>query len=947
MKIILTLLCTVFLSTAIVSKSMAQQNSWISGTITEANTNIPLPGATVFIKEYSLGTVTDYNGAYNLKNVPAGKHLVRISYLGYKNQELEIETEAGQKKQLNIVLESDVENLEEVVVTTQVKGQIGAINQQLSADQMKNVVSAERIKDVPDANASESIARLPGISLRRDGGEGTNVNIRGLSPEFNKITINGVTVPSTGENTRSSDLSMISSENLSGIEVFKSITPDMDGDAIGGTVNMKIAKAKDTPERYARAYGGYNVQENDYRQYKASGRWSQRILKKKIGIQASFNTEKKNRSSEGLTAGYELGAISNTGKIPLLLNNVRLNDFEEYRVRSGGNIILDYSVNENLEFMLLNTYNSTNRNVFERTFSFDKDNSYPTSVIANPEHNLNLLSNALSSEYNAGFAKFEWTLSRSKIVSEKLHDNAVDFRHYGAQMPLGVDYETISPIDLISSVVPDSNSNIYQPRYEDNKVNELNYMADMNITIPYRLGEMLTGEMKFGGRLKLNNRDRISNVPALDLQVGQLRFPITDYFDNNYDQGNFLDGQTNFDILLDPSKTNDFYNQYSSIYSDSEFARETYTTEDQIGATYLMTKLKYGKIITLIPGIRYEQFNGTYTGEYKFQTGFRTGVTEDTTTNIVHKDWLPMVNMIVRPTDWFNVRLAVTKTLVRPSYNDLIPRLFLDLNQSNDGVDQGNPDLQPTRSWNYDAYLTFNHKYIGLFTIGGFYKDLKGVIIDVERRISSVRELDSLGLSNPFYVFQGRNLSYIDRQVTRPENTGNSNVKGVELEWQTNLRYLPSPFNGVVLSANYTRLWSKTNYSYFLVENVYDPTRRPPFYQKYTTGLREGRVRGQSDHIINFSVGYDFKGFSSRVSMTYQGESLNSVSTQAERDRYNNGWVRWDLTIKQNIGKHISIYFNGSNLNNQYDSGHQGYDSRPTELEYYGEQLELGLQVNF
>ena len=947
MKRIHTIICIIILSASVFYNTMAQQSAGVTGVVTEAQTNRPLPGATIYIKVYSLGTVTNLNGEYTIQNVPVGKQILSISYLGYKAEEREIEIVSGQKNQINVQLVPDFETLDEVVVTAQARGQMSAINQQLSADQMKNVVSAERIREVPDANAAESIARLPGISLRRDGGEGTNVNIRGLAPEFNKITINGVSVPSTGENTRSSDLSMISSENLSGIEVFKSITPDMDGDAIGGTVNMKIAKANNTPERFVRLYGGYNVQEDDFRQYKFVGRWSQRVLNDKLGIQASVNAERKNRSSDGLSAGYELGEAAETGATPLLLDNLRLNDIEEYRKRYGGNLILDYSINENWDLMLLNTYNSSNRDINERIFRFDQDEQYSTSVIANPEQNLGLLSNVLSSEYNAGFAKFEWTLSHSKIISERLHDNTLDFRHFGSDIPLGIDYETINPIDLISNVEPDSNSFAYQPVHDENTVNERNYMADMNVTIPYRLGESITGDLKFGGRYKLNNRDKSSSSRLWQAYLETEGYPMQDFYDNNYDQGEFLDGQTNIDILLDPSKTNDFYKEHSAKYSSSDFGAEIYSTEDRISAAYLMTKIKYGKVVTIIPGIRYEQFNGTYTGEYKFQTGFRNGEKVDTTTSIVHKDWLPMVNMIVRPTDWFNVRLAVTKTLVRPSYNDLIPRLFLDLNQSNDGVSQGNPGLQPTRSWNYDAYLTFNHKYVGLFTIGGFYKDLEGVIINVERRITSNEEIDSLGLVNPFYVFHGQELSYLNRNVTRPENSGTSNVMGIELEWQTNFRYLPSPFNGIVFSANYTRLWSNTYYSYFLVENVFDPTRRPPYYQVYNTGLREGRVRGQSDHIVNLSVGYDYRGFSARVSMTYQGESLNSVSTQAERDRYNNDWIRWDLTLKQNVGEYLTIFFNGSNLSNQFDSGHQGFDSRPTYVEYYGEQLELGLQVNF
>lgn len=943
---IIAFVFTLLSVTLLFNTTIAQQSGWLTGTITDGHTNEPLPGATVYIKEYNLGTTTDLNGGYTIQNIPATQIIVTVSYIGFETENEEITIVPGQRNDLDVQLMSDIETLSEFVVTAQARGQLAAINQQLSADQMKNVVSAERIQDVPDANAAESIARLPGISLRRSGGEGTNVNIRGLSPEFNKVTINGVTVPSTGENTRTSDLSMIASENLSGIEVFKSITPDMDGDAIGGTVNMKIAKAQDIPNRFVRLYGGYNAQERDPEQYRFIGRWSQRVFNDKLGIQASINSELRNRSADGLTASYDLGETPDEGSTPLILEDVNLRDTEEYRRRNGANLILDFST-DNWDFMLFNAYNSTQRDINVRQFQFDKSNQNTKSVISNPERILDLMTNMFTAEYNAGFAQFDWTLAHSNINNQENNNNTLDFVQLGTEIPLGIDYLTIHPADLMQRVVPDNNSFVNEASHDSYSVNERNYMADMNIKIPYRLGNILTGEIKFGGRYKINNRGRSSVSGDWLVRLEEVSYPIQDFFDNTYDPGNFLDGQTSIGLILDPSKTNDFYNKFKHNYSINDFQAETYSAEDRIGAGYLMTKMQIGRMVTFIPGLRYEQFNGTYTGEYRFQIGFRNGVKEERTEEIIHRDWLPMVNLIIRPTDWFNARFAVTKTLVRPGYNDLLPRLSLNMQQANDRVRQGNPGLEPTRSWNYDAYLTFNQKHIGFFTIGAFYKQLEGVIINIERFISSEELIDSLGLENPFYVYEGTGLTYVNRRLTRPENSGRSYVRGVELDWQTNLRYLPSPFNGIVFSVNYTRLWSNTFYPYFLIENIFDPTQFPPFYQEYFTGLREGRVRGQSDHIVNLSLGYDFKGLSARLSMTYQGESLSSVSTQPEKDRFNNDWIRWDLSLKQRITQKLSLYFNGSNLNNQFDSGRQGFDSRPTYLEYYGEQYELGLQLNF
>ena len=118
-----------------------------------------------------------------------------------------------------------------------------------------NVISKEKLQELPDQNAAESVGRLAGVSVYRDAGEGQRVTIRGISPRLNSITVNGERLPSTQEQDRSVDLSMISPEMLEGIELFKALRPDMDGDAVGGTVNFTIRKADAGLRTMARLLG--------------------------------------------------------------------------------------------------------------------------------------------------------------------------------------------------------------------------------------------------------------------------------------------------------------------------------------------------------------------------------------------------------------------------------------------------------------------------------------------------------------------------------------------------------------------------------------------------------------------------------------------------------------------------------------------------------------------
>ena len=212
--------------------------------------------------------MTDDDGNYLLPNLRPGNYTILFSYLSYHDKEEEIVVVGGETHIVNGEMEVESIMGEEVVITAMMRGQTAAINQQIQSNTIVNVVSKEKISELPDNNAAEAIARLPGISVVRDAGEGTKVVIRGLAPKFNSITMNGERIPSTDPEDRSVDLSMISPDMLEGMEVFKAIRPDMDGDAIGGTVNFFAKNADPGLHGSALLQTGYNAHENKFGQYK-------------------------------------------------------------------------------------------------------------------------------------------------------------------------------------------------------------------------------------------------------------------------------------------------------------------------------------------------------------------------------------------------------------------------------------------------------------------------------------------------------------------------------------------------------------------------------------------------------------------------------------------------------------------------------------------------------
>ena len=208
--------------------ALAQNGPSVQGTITETESGALLPGAEVSLDGTPYRTRSGSDGRYRLDGVPAGDYTLVVSYVGFEDFETAVTVAAGETVSLAIELDARYEFDEEIVVQAVRFGQSKALNEQKEAVNIKNVLSEEQIQSFPDLNTAEVLQRVAGIGIQRDSGEGRFVSMRGTPSAMTNVTVNGHQVGYSNTENRMVELDVISAAQLSGIEVTKVLTPDMD-----------------------------------------------------------------------------------------------------------------------------------------------------------------------------------------------------------------------------------------------------------------------------------------------------------------------------------------------------------------------------------------------------------------------------------------------------------------------------------------------------------------------------------------------------------------------------------------------------------------------------------------------------------------------------------------------------------------------------------------------
>ncbi len=972
----------------------AQESGRIAGLVLDKVSGDALPGANVFLEGTTIGASSDMNGEYLISKVSPGSYNLVIKYIGYKETSVPINVEPGESVYQVIELEYVAIMGEIIEITAQAEGQIEAINQQLASNTIKNVVSADRIQDIPDANAAESVGRLPGISIVRSGGEGQKVTIRGMAPKYNVMMVNGVRLQSTDRDDRSADLNMISPNMLSGIEVIKALTADMDADAVGGTVNLRINRAKTGFRKNFSLQGGYGSLADTYGNYKITGLLSNRFFNDKLGIQVSGSLDKFDRGSDNLSATYATNETADleNGLVKLDLSTVTISDRVRDRRRMGGGLVLDYQFSKG-SLLLNNFISQIHQDDIEQQNYLNTVNQQWTGFVADREFTNTVISNALQGEYE--FFNINMDFSFSNSISKQY--NPDDLRmNFGPRTTASWSEDSLpklavdcTPQQVLNGYVITEPDDIKVQRvYSVSRdVDERAQTAMLNFKIPFNFTNYLAGNLKFGGKYERNTREMDEQDTRLDLGATDaaryfldslkakwpdLGIPLEGeqslylmaslFEDADYDIGDFLSGKEGV-------KDNVFYNKasVSKMKHMEKLAKETYfyyegdstyypyyfenaqasTQYDynytrHFGAFYMMAELNLTKYVTLIPGIRYEKFSFDYTADSTVEKSGQTTlgpVRYDNKTinwdSTKAETWFPQLHLRIKPTDWLDIRLASTKSIIYPDYRSVSPLIYWSQAANPQYLRLGNPYIKPAITQNYDIYASVYQNYIGLFTAGYFYKEIDNLIVSM--RYDDTREANTFTNGR---IDVGTSITRLDTWVNLNKT---AYVRGIELDWQTHFWYLPSYLKGVVLNINYTHIKSEAHYLYHAKEGgVFVPV-------EFDT-TRKGRLIDQPDDVLNLTLGYDIGGFSARLSFLYQDNVLRSYDPEEkELDEYTAAYYRWDFTAYQRLPwfKGLQLYLNVNNITDRPDRRYRSLNQKLSFVEYYGRTADFGIRYNF
>ena len=882
------------------------QQAVIKGKVTDAVNKEVLTGATITLSGTNNTTVADVNGEFLLYAPPGDRQLV-VRYLGYRDTTISLQLKGNETRSLNIGLSSSYARLSSVVVMGLLQGQAKALNQQKNADNIKNVIAADQIGRFPDPNAAEALQRVPGVNIERDQGEGRYVFVRGLAPQFTNVSVNGEQIPSPEADVRFVALDAIPADQLASIEVSKSLTPDMDGDAVGGSVNLitRTAQSK-VPRINASVAGGYNQL---MRKSNIQGQlqYAQRVGKKeKLGLM--FNSSYYHN---------DLGS-DNVERSPQD-NEVELRDYQLTRTRLGLSSTLDYKFNPRHEIYLRALYSRFTDREWRRATKFvpEDDEIEKATKDRFEAQSITTINLGAKHTFSKFFLNYEGQYSMGRQNTP--YDNEIVFV---AGLPSTLAYNNPKYPSIIADKFTDNKEYEFdEAGFGHTLAKDRNITAKFDLGIPYKLGSN-NGLIKLGGKLR---RKEKSYAITQDYYGAIADIPTADAFDEDQPKKKFMDGHYTLGRPLYVSSFIRYFNANPSQFEASledkaiDEALEAYDAEENVYAAYIMARQQFKKVMVLA-GVRYEKTKVSYNSKDVVIDGagdLQEIVPVSGSSN--YDFFLPQASVRYQLSRFTNLRAAATFSYARPNFSEIIPAQ--EINREDEVATAGNAALKPVKAFNLDLLAEHYFGNVGVLSGGFFYKRLNDFIY---RRV----------LFNSPYPLTG--TPYINSiDVIQAQNGNKANVAGFELAFQNNLSFLPGALKYFSLYVNYTYAHSAATLQSRSADAI-DPN-----------ATEKLRLPGQATHVGNISLAFERKKFNARLSFNFNGEYLSEVGATNEEDIFVKDRLQADISAGYAFNAHWRVFAEALNITNQPFERYMNNKTQLIQREYYQQWGRFGVKFDW
>ncbi|GGH09269.1 TonB-dependent receptor [Sphingobacterium alkalisoli] len=928
-------LISIILFTLLGTFVYGQNTTVLTGKVIDEADKFSLPGATIRIAEGNRYTVSGQNGTFEFLDLPEGTYTISVVYLGYQPTRSKISVKRGQKNYADLMLTSASSTLSEVTVMgDMLKGQARALNQQKNNQNISNVISSDQVGRFPDANIGDALKRVPGITMQNDQGEARNIIIRGLAPNLNSVTLNGDRIPSAEGDNRNVQMDLIPADMISTIEVNKTLTPDMDADAIGGSVNL-ITRASPNGQRIsATLAGGYGpIREKG--NYTGGLVYGNRFANNKIGVVLSASYNNNRFGSDNVEGEWKQDDNGDAQ-----ISEMQIRKYDVQRIRRSTALAFDYKINDKHMLYANGMYNwrddRENRYAVAYKDIEATDNGY-TGVISREtkggiDNNTNrkgrlerqkvqnygvggehILSSKIDLDWSANLATASEFRPNERYIGYEQEDVSLTVDFSDERKPLVTGGENLQSYSLDAITE------------NEDFTEETEFGAKVNIRFPLSVISGQKGRLRTGLRLRLKDKSRdnmfYSYEPNADFgslgDMPNVFYPGTGFQPGDkYIPGNFI---TN-DYLggLDLANT-DLFTQEAD---PTEYLTQNYQANEKIFAGYVRWDQDFSSKFSAILGARVEHTKIDYVGNYVVDEDELAGEVNNKNdyTNV-----LPSVSFKYKANESTVLRAAFTTALARPNYYALAPYVSV-IGGEDLEVFAGNPNLNATFSYNFDLMAEHYFRSVGILSGGVFYKNLQDFIYTYRNNQYTTADFSRDFPSQQNVIPVGDNYLFVQQR-----NGDNVDVYGFELAFQRQLDFLPGRFlKGLGVYLNYTNTNSKA-------KGITNEDGEE----------REGmKLPGAAPHMFNGSLSWENNKFSSRISLNYTSSYLDELGGETFEDRYYDKQLFVDANAAYKITPRLRIFAEANNLTNQPLRYFQGVSARTMQMEYYQARFNLGLKFD-